>query len=168
MPVLYGVFLYMGVSSLKGIQVMCNISVTQEPLLIFVFLLHFSKALQNCQANITELVIYINPPSLPIFTTCSSFIVPSFLDFPLFGIRIHHILSSLTVWSCLACRRSISQTLSTCAMSPWGRCTCSLLPSSPASCCSGSSRHHLLLSYSPWWQVDHRLHPPLFTVAPFK
>lgn len=33
MPVLYGVFLYMGVSSLKGIQVMYNLDFTVTELL---------------------------------------------------------------------------------------------------------------------------------------
>lgn len=63
--------------------------------------------------------------------------------------------SSLTVWSCLGCRPSTSQTSSTCVTCPWGRFTCLRSHSWPVSCFSGSSRPHPLLSSSPWWWAEY-------------
>lgn len=117
----------------------------------------------NCQTNVTKWVIYNNVPChihhLLFSHSLISLVVPSVSNFPTNRIHPNHSLSSLTVWSCSACQRSTSQTSSTCATSPWGRCTCSLSPSSRASCCSGWSRRHLPLSYSPWWWVDHHQRP---------
>lgn len=128
----------------------------------------------NWQKYITKFVIYNHFLSLAIFTIYLS-ALQSFIHFSVFPLSLavsisttcYHAyifitrLSSLTVWSCLGCQRSISQTSSTCATSPWGRCTCSRSPSSPVWCCSGSSRPHLLLLSSPWWWVDHLHHQQL-------
>lgn len=141
MPVLYGVFLYMGASSLKGIQV--GMFIFHSPHQVtHANTPYLHSPCSTLAVNVLKIAFSL------IYLNHTSRLINLFPD-PVLFLCLR--FSSSTVWSCLVCQQNISRISSTFDMFLWGKFTFSPSHSSPVSSCCGSSRRPPRLSYSPWW-----------------